>query len=182
MGASAGSKIENSLPDWSVVEGEKGERSPPPFFAAEVDELPRQSAIEWHAHLGIVCGRIRIRKSTSELTSGNGWTLYQTIVNGKIMQSLVMVPYSERISDLGGIVAGALESVGSSSGGDSGGEASSELRSHASYIDVSVSDGAAGGAVRRSESGSTLLEMIGVVPCRSLWDEDGRRLAAVVLL
>lgn len=32
----------------------------PPFFAVEVDELPRGSMIEWHAHLGIVGGPVRV--------------------------------------------------------------------------------------------------------------------------
>ncbi|KAK1973016.1 adenine nucleotide alpha hydrolases-like protein [Colletotrichum sublineola] len=47
------------LPDWSVVKGgteeDEGEnkRPVPPFFAVEVEELPRQAGVEWHAHLGL---------------------------------------------------------------------------------------------------------------------------------
>ncbi|KAH8910696.1 adenine nucleotide alpha hydrolases-like protein, partial [Coniochaeta sp. PMI_546] len=45
-----------SLPDRSVLVGADGSSShplpTPAFFAAEVQELPRQAAVEWHAHLG----------------------------------------------------------------------------------------------------------------------------------
>ncbi|KAI0395791.1 adenine nucleotide alpha hydrolases-like protein [Xylariaceae sp. FL0594] len=52
------------LPDWSVLEMFDPELESkqllemklsqmPAFFAAEVEELPRQAGVEWHAHLGI---------------------------------------------------------------------------------------------------------------------------------
>ncbi|KAI0175625.1 adenine nucleotide alpha hydrolases-like protein [Hypoxylon sp. FL1284] len=50
------------LPDWEVLKGfddddggkERQNNSPVPFvFSAEVDELPRSAAVEWHAHLGL---------------------------------------------------------------------------------------------------------------------------------
>ncbi|KZL64935.1 atp-binding endoribonuclease [Colletotrichum incanum] len=47
------------LPDWSVVKGateedqEDGKKPVPPFFAVEVEELPRQAGVEWHAHTGL---------------------------------------------------------------------------------------------------------------------------------
>ncbi|GKT42133.1 diphthine--ammonia ligase [Colletotrichum spaethianum] len=47
------------LPDWSVVKGAteedegEGKKPVPPFFAVEVEELPRQAGVEWHAHLGL---------------------------------------------------------------------------------------------------------------------------------
>lgn len=49
------------LPDWSTVEvSEDGMTQVPPFFTVEVEELPRQSSIEWHADMGVVNGRIRV--------------------------------------------------------------------------------------------------------------------------
>jgi len=51
----SGVKTEIVLPDWelvSILEARKG--IAPPFFAVEVEELPRGSGIEWHAHLGVV--------------------------------------------------------------------------------------------------------------------------------
>ncbi|TFB05630.1 Diphthine-ammonia ligase [Trichoderma ghanense] len=44
------------LPDWSVFtlrQQNEPESCIPPFFAAEVEELPRQATVEWHAHVGL---------------------------------------------------------------------------------------------------------------------------------
>jgi hypothetical protein len=45
-----------SVPDWSVLtlrQQNEPETCIPPIFAVEVEELPRQSDIEWHAHNGL---------------------------------------------------------------------------------------------------------------------------------
>jgi len=53
----SGSSKERRLPDWEMLtEVGKGNEKIPPFFAAEVEELPRGAGIEWHAHMGIVSG------------------------------------------------------------------------------------------------------------------------------
>lgn len=44
------------LPDWSIITGDIW--LAPPFFAAEVEELPRGSDIEWHALLGVTEGPV----------------------------------------------------------------------------------------------------------------------------
>jgi diphthine-ammonia ligase len=49
------------LPDWSIVSGDIW--FAPPFFAAEVEELPRGSDIEWHALLGVTKGPIVVIRS-----------------------------------------------------------------------------------------------------------------------
>ncbi|KAH6675654.1 ATP binding L-PSP endoribonuclease family protein-like protein [Halenospora varia] len=51
-----------SLPDWELVRSEEhGEGEVfPPFFAVEVEELPRGSGVEWHAHLGVAGGAIKV--------------------------------------------------------------------------------------------------------------------------
>ena len=44
------------LPDWSVfclLNCQNDQEFIPPCFGVEVDELPRQSSIEWHAHYGL---------------------------------------------------------------------------------------------------------------------------------
>jgi diphthine-ammonia ligase len=57
MGNYSGSSKERRLPDWEMLaEVGKGNENIPPFFAAEVEELPRGAGIEWHAHMGIVGG------------------------------------------------------------------------------------------------------------------------------
>jgi diphthine-ammonia ligase len=52
-----GNSVQKKLPNWEIV---SGERYIPPFWAVEVEELPRGSAIEWHAHLGVVAGPVKV--------------------------------------------------------------------------------------------------------------------------
>jgi diphthine-ammonia ligase len=52
-----GNSVQKKLPDWEIV---SGERKIPPFWAVEVEELPRGSGIEWHAHLGVVAGPVKV--------------------------------------------------------------------------------------------------------------------------
>jgi diphthine-ammonia ligase len=57
MGKYSGSSEERRLPDWEILaEVERGNERIPPFFAAEVEELPRGAGIEWHTHIGIASG------------------------------------------------------------------------------------------------------------------------------
>jgi diphthine-ammonia ligase len=56
-----GNSVQKKLPDWEVVVGR--EREIPPFWAVEVEELPRGSGIEWHAHLGVVAGPVKVTTS-----------------------------------------------------------------------------------------------------------------------
>jgi diphthine-ammonia ligase len=53
------------LPDWSIISGDNW--SAPPFFAAEVEELPRGSDIEWHALLGVTKGPVVVIDSYTPL-------------------------------------------------------------------------------------------------------------------
>ncbi|KAK1600406.1 uncharacterized protein LY79DRAFT_533476 [Colletotrichum navitas] len=83
------------LPDWSAVKGAteedegEGRRPVPPFFAVEVEELPRQAGVEWHAHLGLG----RLASSSVE---------YQTY-NLEPSQN---VPYYRRVCHV--VISGAL--------------------------------------------------------------------------
>jgi diphthine-ammonia ligase len=46
------------LPDWEHIEAEDGHV--PYFFGAEVESLPRESAVEWYAGLGVVGGVVKV--------------------------------------------------------------------------------------------------------------------------
>ena len=50
--------VARPLPDYSIIECTG--RYVPPFFAAEIDGLPRDSGIEWHAHLGVTVGPMKV--------------------------------------------------------------------------------------------------------------------------
>ncbi len=56
-----GRKEKREFPDWGIVDSvHGGETNSPPFFAVEVEELPREAGIEWHAHLGVTDGPIKV--------------------------------------------------------------------------------------------------------------------------
>ncbi|KAF4842774.1 Diphthine--ammonia ligase [Colletotrichum siamense] len=85
---------EQKLPDWSVVKNEtydedEAAKPVPPFFAVEVEELPRAAGVEWHAHLGLS----RLPSSSVE---------YQTFN----VQASQRVPFYHRICHV--VVAGTL--------------------------------------------------------------------------
>ncbi|EQB50523.1 hypothetical protein CGLO_10029 [Colletotrichum gloeosporioides Cg-14] len=85
---------EQRLPDWSVVKNETDDEDEaakpvPPFFAVEVEELPRAAGVEWHAHLGLS----RLPSSSVE---------YQTF-NVKASQR---APFYHRVCHV--VVAGSL--------------------------------------------------------------------------
>ncbi|KAH0499419.1 hypothetical protein TgHK011_006617 [Trichoderma gracile] len=72
------------LPDWSVFslrQQNEPESCVPPFFAAEVEELPRQAMVEWHAHVGLS----QIEESSAEIiyhpeTSSSCWRAWHVFV------------------------------------------------------------------------------------------------------
>ncbi|KAK2628256.1 hypothetical protein QTJ16_002902 [Diplocarpon rosae] len=49
-----------TVPGWEVVSVAGGETAPP-FWTAEVDELPRGAGVEWAAGWGVVGGRVEVR-------------------------------------------------------------------------------------------------------------------------
>ncbi|KAJ0160859.1 Diphthine--ammonia ligase [Colletotrichum tanaceti] len=89
------------LPDWSVVRGaaEEGDggdgRKPvPPFFAVEVEELPRQAGVEWHAHLGISgLAPSSVEYQTFNLEPSDGEPFYRRVchfvVSGRLVHTTI---------------------------------------------------------------------------------------------
>ncbi|KAH6636640.1 hypothetical protein F5144DRAFT_486209 [Chaetomium tenue] len=184
-----------SLPDRSVLlttrRAPSGEQQPavtptptptPPLFVAEVDALPRAAGVEWHAHLGVARageGSVRVRRWVA---GRGGVAVVQVVVDGfgegrgvRFVQTVVAERWGEE-GDRGGGVAvvhgdvarGALAQLGRVGSGSGSGE--EELVVVVSYMDATVFTTTGGG------------EGVGpVVPCKSLWDGDGERLAAVTV-
>lgn len=66
LGGSEQKNVKAVLPDWSIFtlqQQNEPECCIPPFFVAEVEGLPRQSAVEWHAHNGLS----HVGESSSEI-------------------------------------------------------------------------------------------------------------------
>ncbi|KUJ22468.1 adenine nucleotide alpha hydrolases-like protein [Mollisia scopiformis] len=154
-------KTERTLPDWDMVESPSlaGLKSiVPPFFAVEVEELPRSALIEWHAGLGIVGGRVKLY---CEEEDGNEdkWRIYQCVVADSVVHSVVMIPWVEGSERRSSTFEKAISVLGSQDG-----------QAHTAYVDHEASD------IKSSSYCGT------VVPCRSIWGVSGEeRLAAVLL-
>lgn len=82
--ASPQSNRPRPLPDWEVFpmrQQNEPETCIPPFFAVEVQELPRQSTVEWHAHIGLA----GLAEASTQLVSHterqlDGWRSWNTLV------------------------------------------------------------------------------------------------------
>ncbi|KAJ8070279.1 hypothetical protein OCU04_000662 [Sclerotinia nivalis] len=122
----------------------------PPFWTAEVDSLPRESEVEWHAHLGICDGPVTIldtetqgHRSNSLTTSAMRHTVL-TFPHDSIPEPSVLVDNHKNCGLL-----------------------------HLVYVDTSLLD------LSKLLSGGWGGK--GVIPCRSLWDGEGRRLSTVIV-
>ncbi|KAJ4268417.1 hypothetical protein NW762_002480 [Fusarium torreyae] len=73
-----------SIPDWEALtlrQQNEPDTCIPPMFAAEVEELPRQAAVEWHAHNGLS----RVEESSLVMVSLPevgipGWKTWHSVV------------------------------------------------------------------------------------------------------
>ncbi|RKF78204.1 Diphthine--ammonia ligase [Golovinomyces cichoracearum] len=82
------------LPDWSLLDSSCKNRAPPPFFAVEVHELPRQSAVEWHAHLGIISGSNKLQITRHTIKQKTDWVIHQCLLDdSKKMQIIAAIPF-----------------------------------------------------------------------------------------
>lgn len=153
-----GSLVEKVLPDWEAVEVGDGATIPcSPFFVVEVEELPRGSSVEWHAHLGVVGGRIKL----DVMGKDDSWTVHQCEFGNRI-QLVLTLSYSENSVVLSSRLTAAFNSLG--------GESVLQKCIYLSYLDDSM------------ESMKEAWKLKGVIPCRSIWDVAGKRVSAILLL
>ncbi|EYB22805.1 hypothetical protein SNK04_008254 [Fusarium graminearum] len=76
-----------AIPDWDVLtlrQQNEPETCIPPMFAAEVEELPRQAEVEWHAHNGLS----RVEEGSLVLVSlpevdVPGWNTWHSVVTAE---------------------------------------------------------------------------------------------------
>ncbi|KAJ3560488.1 hypothetical protein NPX13_g9285 [Xylaria arbuscula] len=191
-----------SLPDWGALKGldvpednddedsdrrvivrSRAERIPF-FFAAEVEELPRQAGVEWHAHLGLADlqpGCITLVSTIGEkISSENGLldvNFHHVLVESgdavfiqttTVLRSLVGRDESRKTM----ISLDMLREVSAATAASL-----KELLSLPSELSVKPKISYAD-ALRIGEDDG--FEDIGaLVPCRSLWDARGCRLSAV---
>jgi diphthine-ammonia ligase len=166
------------LPDWTAVRADvdAAETDFPPFFAVEIEALPRSSLVEWHAHLGVVNASVRVgypppldfsdELSTNYLQlrsrgKDGCWTAYQCSF-GNAIQSAIMISTADKLEEIEVRAREAADALGIPAG----------RASYLAYFDVTME-----GLEHNFE-----LELFrGFVPCRSVLDINGKKLAAVLL-
>ncbi|KAM0280754.1 hypothetical protein ACHAQH_003924 [Verticillium albo-atrum] len=149
----------------------------PPFFAAEVEELPRQSGVEWHAHLGLAglpsssaeyVGHVEGPSEGHALTSRTS----HLVVSGLPIRSAVSI---ESQTDSGVSSTDIVETAKLAYSTSLSGVPAREP--YLVYIDTSkcssvvpASEGSLKGGIASA-----------IVPCHSLWSSYGVKLTAVAL-
>jgi uncharacterized protein (TIGR00290 family) len=172
------------LPDWSVLtlrQQNEPDSCIPPFFAVEVESLPRQSAVEWHAHAGLS----QVSDSSLEIVQCEevglaGWRACHTIVRAP-EASFVHTVVSCTLT-------AALE--------DTTWEASEKAMAAAyigslKHLHVKASDAEVSGpylayvdtvklpAPWTSDGKSNQPLPFAVIPCSSIWSTEGERVGLV---
>ncbi|PQE25262.1 hypothetical protein CJF32_00008567 [Rutstroemia sp. NJR-2017a WRK4] len=150
-----------TYPDFSLLSGTGGEKeggvSVPPFWVAEVEELPRGSEVEWHAGVGVCRGGVEISTNHQPNTGTTTTITSTTSQSTKTHHRTLFMPYHSSSSP-------------SSSPSATLSTLSSDPTLHLLYIDTSL------------PSMQEIVDGIGgrgIIPCKSLWGGDGRRLGAV---
>lgn len=157
-----------SLPDleiFSLQQQNEHASCVPPFFAVEVEELPRQSAVEWHAHVGLS----GVEEGAAEFISNSSddsdvW--HQIVRDGDLtfVHSVVALHGTQKGSTLELVRAAHRASI-------------TALELQTSDIDgmpyLIYSD--------TSETGDLCSTEAAVIPCYSIWTGAGKQEAAVAL-
>jgi diphthine-ammonia ligase len=171
-----------TLPDRSVLEtddDDEGDLPTPAFFAAEVQELPRQAGVEWHAHVGLAHlgdSSVRVVALDSEMMQvqhtvvmlDEGGVVLHTVLAVKRLGQTGKMPIKDVLGELRTLY---LARVGALAGEDVarnlGDAAPTHLYVHNDVVEVSRSDVGGDG--------------FPVIPCFSLWDGKGEEITAVAV-
>ncbi|KAI8962707.1 adenine nucleotide alpha hydrolases-like protein [Daldinia sp. FL1419] len=172
-----------SLPDWEVLkdfdadayadaQDGKASRKPTPLvFSAEVEELPRSAGVEWHAHLGFAsvdAGSIRLYAIGGDVFVQTA-AVYRAIESATSSLPLTnAVGFNNAVDRSAAVVKNSLiELLAGSESADS----TIGLKSKLTYVDPE--------SFGFGEDATSWLSKRATVPCRSLWDSQGRRLNMV---
>ncbi|KAI0890555.1 adenine nucleotide alpha hydrolases-like protein [Annulohypoxylon maeteangense] len=180
------------LPDWEVLkdfdaddysEGGLSQRALPFVFSAEVEELPRAAGVEWHAHLGFAnvgFGDVRLYSSHGS-DKDQRTAMHSVVVESPSGDVFVQTVAAYQDSDAAGSGIGVrgtqhmLRVVGQI--------LQTSDRSQLGFIEVNP---------KLTYINSESFDLLGeteslqgkgaIIPCRSLWDSEARKLDMVVIL
>ncbi|KAG5916640.1 hypothetical protein E4U42_007569 [Claviceps africana] len=190
-----------ALPDWSIYtlqqQNEPGSCIPP-VFTAEIEGLPRQSLVEWHAHAGIK----NIEAGSAELIHHGGlpetgpWRSWHCVVrtnNHVLVQTTLAHVLQQEDADSDVAAATFCSSQDTlrdayreslrrllpgieTSGPDA---VAQEWEPYLVYVDASQTRGPEG--LPTTWRDARVWERLAVVPCYSLWSAGAERLGLVAL-
>lgn len=187
--SSATSTCSAAVPDWSIYTLQQQNEPTSciaPMFTAEIESLPRESSVEWHAHAGMK----GIEEGSAELIrhaslGGGQWRSWNLVIKtsrhmvlyttlAKLIEDdesgMAGFSSSERERQLRNAYSESLHSLLPNT------EAPDTLEPYLAY----VVDGNKTRGLWTLNDGS-VLERFAVVPCRSLWTSRGERLGLLAL-
>ena len=187
------------LPDWDVFgsgpDGEPITRKQallPPFFAAEVEELPRQADIEWHAHAGlsgVENGPVQVGWYTGIYEAQQGmripWRANHVLVEASeghtFLHTTISISQCESVTSatraLDDIHEDSLRAGGLGGDENGSGARTRRLGAYLVYGAIGPTDVETWGGDGNISSGL----LVPFVPCRSIWDEGGEAITLVAL-
>ena len=139
-----------ALPNFAVIDGEP---AVPPFFAVQVDELPRSSDIEWQG-LGLRCEGL---ETTHESSPGAYLKIQSSIISHGVLFSSIEISMEQFDHSFESCVQQALNLS----------EQKGEVSNSLIYTPHPLS--------REFWKGQ-------IIPCKSVWGNQGRRLGAGITL
>ncbi|OHE98897.1 hypothetical protein CORC01_05793 [Colletotrichum orchidophilum] len=182
------------LPDWSSIataDGDYGEADGPvpPFFSVEVEELPRQAGVEWHAHLGLArVPSSSVEYRASDLAPSTDVPFYRrvchVVVSGMLVHSTiswlaVSGPSTRAPASFAEVEAWMRRAYRESVGGGGEGHGRTAVDyPYLMYLNVpkcSVAAAAPAGSGEEKDS------MTAYVKARSIWGVGGEEILAVGL-
>ncbi|KAM0341760.1 hypothetical protein ACHAPU_009893 [Fusarium lateritium] len=171
------------IPDWDALtlrQQNEPETCIPPMFAAEVEELPRQAAVEWHAHNGLsgVEETSLVMVSLPQVGT-RGWKTWHSVVttaNATVVYSTAAYTSVDRLQplsfrDLKADMQQAMQ------------ESFRQLRPHGPEIThskLSLMYASAPQVESLWDNAGDNSE-VALIPCRSIWSCDGQSVTAVGL-
>ncbi|KAJ6784377.1 hypothetical protein PWT90_05901 [Aphanocladium album] len=171
------------LPDWEIFpmrQQNEPETCIPPFFAVEVEELPRQSTVEWHAHIGLA----GLPETSTQLLSHDeaqlgGWRSWNSLVQadeGIFIHSVIAKTGNTAAkSDFSAMALEARAKYQDSI--RLLGAVSLDLASKAPYL--MYMDASSTNTFDGTSDGISL--PCGIVPSHSIWAADGKRASCVAV-
>ncbi|KAF5026275.1 hypothetical protein F66182_1665 [Fusarium sp. NRRL 66182] len=168
---------QKSIPDWDALtlrQLNDLDTCIPPMFAAEVEELPRQAAVEWHAHNGLSkveeASLVMVQLPEAGIPGWKIWHSIITTASATVVYSTVAYTFTEKSdapsferikADMSKVIQDSFR----------------QLHPHKpethSKLSLVYSDALQVGSLWEKAGEN---DRVAVIPCRSIWSSIGERI------